>query len=75
MDFKSADKASVKTPKRSPSVGRKKKDKSAEKAADDLTGIPTPKLEGKSTFKIEVRHRSEVAHAKTHHDCENVLEE
>ena len=44
MDFKSADKASVKTPKRSPSVGRKKKDKSAEKAADDLAGIPTPKL-------------------------------
>ena len=45
MDFKNADKASVKTPKRSPSVGRKKKkDKEAEKAADDLAGIPTPKL-------------------------------
>ena len=29
----------------------------------------------KSTFKLEVRHRSEVAHAKTHHDGENVLEE
>ena len=35
--------------------------------------VPDPMPRG--TFKIEVRHVSEVPHAKKHHDGEDVLEE
>ena len=35
--------------------------------------VPDPMPRG--AFKIEVRHVSEVSHAKKHHDGEDVLEE
>ena len=51
MDFRSADKVSVKT-KRSPSASRKKKESKAADAEKDLAGIPTPKLTRKKKTSV-----------------------